>query len=78
MGLPTITEFSDEYLKFLPENPFISVNINTLKSTIIEIADKRQLPEEFAVKGRDWAEKYHSFGAVNSRLEELYIKHSIV
>ncbi len=77
MGLPTITEFTEEYLKFLPGNPFISVNINTLKDAITEITDNRQLLEDYAHKGRAWAEKYHSFEAVNSKLEELYVKHSI-
>ncbi len=72
MGLPTITEFYDEYMEFIPENPFICCNIDTLKETLINIFKNRERLKEYSEKGRAWVEKYHSFESVNRRLEELY------
>ena len=71
-GLPTITEFYDEYLKFIPENPFISCEIGTLKNKIIEIINNLSLLKDYSIKGRKWVEKYHSYESVNSQLEKLY------
>jgi len=78
MGVPTITEFTPDYLRFLPENPFIHSNINDLKEKIISIIDNPPILEEYAVKGRKWVEKYHSFKSVNVRLTELYLENNII
>lgn len=78
MGLPTITEFDDDYLKFLPENPFITCNTETLGQTIADIIDNHGTLEDTAVRGRKWVEKYHSFDSVNRKITELYQKHDII
>jgi hypothetical protein len=78
MGLPTVTEFDDEYLKFIPENPFISCNINTLKESIFRIIDNPEQLKDYSEKGRMWVEKYHSFDSVNNKLMALYRSKGII
>ncbi len=78
MGLPTITEFTDEYLKFLPENPFIISNINTLKDIIKKIIDNPQILHKYSENGRKWVEKFHSFESVNKKLMELYKEKGLI
>ncbi|MCE1163955.1 MAG: hypothetical protein LWX07_00975 [Bacteroidetes bacterium] len=72
MGLPTITEFYDEYLEFIPENPFICCDIDTLKDTLKNILENRETLKDYSEKGRVWVEKYHSFESVNRKLDALY------
>jgi glycosyltransferase involved in cell wall biosynthesis len=78
MGLPTITEFTNEYLNFIPENPFLTCNIDTLKDTLIKIIDNPNILKNYSENGRKWVGKYHSFESVNSRLMELYRKKGII
>ncbi|HEY5533716.1 MAG TPA: hypothetical protein VIL99_02065 [Ignavibacteria bacterium] len=78
MGIPTITEFTKEYLKFIDENPFIHSNIDSLKDTIINLHNNREILGDLAFKGREWVEKTHSFNAVNQKLNELYLKNEIL
>jgi len=77
MGIPTITEFSDEYLNFLPENPFIACVIDNLKSTLTKYIENVNLLKEVSLNGRNWVEKYHSYESVNAKLEQLYSKNNI-
>lgn len=77
MGLPTITEFFGEYLDFLPENPFITCNIEQLKESIIRFINNVDLLKEYSLKGRKWVEKYHSYESVNKRVEVLYKENNI-
>lgn len=78
MGLPTITEFTDDYLKFIPENPFITCNINNLKETLIKIIENPETLKTYSENGRKWVENYHSFESVNNRLMELYRDNNII
>ncbi len=78
MGLPTITEFTGNYLKIIPENPFISCNIENLKDTLKRIIENPVMLKPFSENGREWVEKYHSFESVNNSLMELYIKKGII
>ncbi|MFA7360477.1 MAG: hypothetical protein WC139_05510 [Candidatus Kapaibacterium sp.] len=77
IGIPTITEFSEEYLKFLPENPFISCGIGNLKSTVIKYIENIDLLKGVSLNGRKWVEKYHSYESVNAKLEQLYLENNI-
>ena len=78
MGLPTITEFSDDYLNFLKDNPFIHSSINTLKKNISYIIDNPSILKEYSYKAREWVVRHHSFKAVNEKLMELYKKSNIL
>jgi len=78
MGLPTITEFTDDYLKFLKENPFINCTIHTLKKNISNIIDNPSILKEYSYKAREWVVRHHSFKAVNEKLIELFKKNNIL
>jgi glycosyltransferase involved in cell wall biosynthesis len=78
LGLPTITEFTDDYLKFIPENPFITCNIKSLKENLVKIIDKPELLQSYSENGRKWIEKYHSFESVNAKLMDLYKTKGII
>jgi hypothetical protein len=78
LGLPTITEFSPEYLKFLPENPFLHTTIKELKDLLVYIFENKTVLQNYSLKGRLWVEKYHSYQAVNIQLTELYKKANII
>jgi len=78
MGIPTFTEFSDDYSKFLPDNPFINSNIYNLKENILKFLKDDSLIETYAIKGRKWAEETHSFEAVNKKLLSYYKKFNIL
>jgi len=77
MGAPTFTEFSEEYLMFIKNNPFIHSTIETLKENLIKIIDNSTLRDEIVLKGREWVEDHHSFSAVNKTLLTYYEKFKI-
>lgn len=77
MGIPTITEMTDDYLAWLPENPFILASKETLYSVLLNVIDNHQLRKEKAIEGRSWIEKYHSYESVYSSLLKLYKEHGI-
>lgn len=78
MGIPTFTEFSEDYLFFVKENPFVHSTIDTLKENMIRMIDNEILRNEVSLKGRLWAEKYHSFRSVNEKLLEYYKSNSVI
>jgi len=78
LGIPTITEFTNDYLKFIPENPFITSNIETLKESLIKIIDNPGLLKTYSEKGRAWVEKYHSFESIHDKLMKLYRSKGII
>lgn len=78
MGLPTITEFTNDYLKFLPENPFITANEKTLYDVIVDIIKNPDILIEYSIRSVEWLKKYHSFESVNNQLMTLYKKHNIM
>ncbi|MCI0560469.1 MAG: hypothetical protein MN733_18435 [Nitrososphaera sp.] len=77
MGIPTVTEMTEDYIAWLPENPFILATQQTLFDTLIELIDNTKFRRAKTLQGRAWVEKYHSFEAVNSRLQQLYSRHGI-
>ncbi|MBN8572240.1 MAG: glycosyltransferase [Ignavibacteria bacterium] len=78
MGIPTFTEFFDDYYKFIGDNPFINSNISNLKNNIVRFVIDEKLIEEYAIKGRKWVEDTHSFEAVNEKLMSYYKKFNII
>ena len=78
MGIPTFTEFTGDYLKFIQDNPFIHSTIDTLEENIISMTDNESLRNSVSEKGRKWAEKYHSFSAVNDMLMQYYETNKII
>ncbi len=78
MGVPTFTEFTEEYLGFIKDNPFIHSTVDTLKDNLIRLIDNESLRNEFAVKGRKWVEQYHSYKSVNAMLQDYYKNNNIL
>lgn len=79
MGIPTITNMTEEYEKWLPENPFVVANnAEQLYKKLIALIDSKNLREEFGERGKYWLNKYHGYESVNARLKELYTKYKII
>lgn len=77
MGIPTITEMTPDYVAWLPENPFVLANADTLYDRLLELIDNPSLRREKGMAGRRWVEQYHSYESVHRRLTELYREHHI-
>ena len=74
MGIPTITNMTDDYNNWLPENPFtVANNEKQLYEKLFELIENKSLREELGLKGKSWVTKYHGFESVNQRLYQLYI-----
>jgi glycosyltransferase involved in cell wall biosynthesis len=79
MGIPTITNMTKEYQKWLPENPFVVANNGEeLYKNMMDLINSKNLREEFGEKGKSWVNKYHGYQSVNHRLKELYRKYNII
>jgi glycosyltransferase involved in cell wall biosynthesis len=73
MGIPTITNMSSEYAKWLPENPFIVANSDKeLTEALIMLLESPDLRKTKAADGKEWVLKHHGYDAVNKKLKELY------
>ncbi|MBU2492585.1 MAG: hypothetical protein KJ571_08180 [Bacteroidetes bacterium] len=79
MGIPTITNMTDDYNEWLPENPFVVANNEVqLYQRLIELIEDQNLRDELGAKGKLWVNKYHGFESVNNRLYELYRENGII
>lgn len=79
MGIPTITNMTDDYTAWLPENPFVVANnFDELYKSLIELIDNDSIRREKGLKGKEWVRKYHSFESVNENLMKLYREHRII
>lgn len=78
LGIPTITQMTEDYIAWLPENPFILADPSTLLDRLIELIDDPDLRGRKKSEGRKWVEKYHSYESVHSLLMSLYRHHGIV
>lgn len=79
MGIPTITNMTEEYEKWLPENPFVVANnAEQLYKKLIALIDSKDLRVEFGERGKYWLKRYHGYESVNERLKELYTKYKII
>lgn len=78
MGIPTVTEFTEDYLKFIKDNPFVNSNIENLGENLRLLIDNESYRMELSVKGIEWVKKYHSYSSVNNMLTDLYGKYNII
>jgi glycosyltransferase involved in cell wall biosynthesis len=78
MGIPTITEFSDDYLKFIGDHPFINTGIKNLGDAISGIIKNPEKLSDISQKGIEWLERTHSYNAVNERLISIYKDKGII
>ena len=60
MGIPTITNMTEEYTGWLPENPFIVANNeNELYNKLNDLLENKNYREQLGERGKQWVEKYH-------------------
>lgn len=79
MGIPTITNMTEEYQEFLGDHPFVVANNeNELKEKLIELIDSKNLRESIGKKSIEWVRKVHSYKSVNDQLMKLYQTHGIL
>jgi len=79
MGIPTVTNMTDEYRNWLPENPFIvASNGSELYSKLNELIKSSELRIKLGRQGKSWVEKYHGYKNVNDKLKELYRINKII
>ena len=79
MGIPTITNMTDEYREWLPENPFVVANdAGELYRKINELIISVELRKKSGREGKNWVRKYHSYESVNEKLKELYKLNNII
>jgi glycosyltransferase involved in cell wall biosynthesis len=79
MGIPTITNMTNDYVGWLPENPFVVANnSDDLYSFLNELIDNNELRKNLGQNGIEWAKKYHGFVEVNQKLQQLYKENNII
>ncbi len=78
MGIPTITDMNCGMDTWLPENPFVVANRDTLAERLLDLINDEKLREEKRSASRKWVEKYHSYGSVFKKLKEYYDNHNII
>ncbi len=79
MGIPTITNMTDEYREWLRENPFVVANNDSeLYNSLNELIDNNELRKKLGQEGKNWVRKYHGYENVNKKLKELYKLNNII
>lgn len=79
MGIPTVTNMTEDYEKWLPENPFVVANNKAeLESALLRLIDDTNFRLQKGSDGKIWVEKYHSYGNVNKALKQMYHQNGII
>jgi len=77
LGIPTVTEMTEDYSAWLPDNPFVLADATTLLDRLVDLIDSPELRQQKRIHGRKWVEDYHSYESVYARLMSLYKDHGI-
>lgn len=77
LGLPTITDMNCGMDTWLPENPFIVANKETLAEKLTGLIDDESYRLAKRAESRKWVDKYHSYSSVFEKLTEYYKKAGI-
>ncbi len=64
MNMPTLTEFTEDYARFLTDHPFVLVNKDTLYDSLIKLIDDIEYREKIGRLGRSWVVENHSYRSV--------------
>lgn len=79
MGIPTITNMTEDYATWLPENPFVIANTaNQLEEQLIRLIESPDICKTIGEQGKQWVDRYHSYERVNDHLESLYRKYGLL
>jgi len=72
MGIPTLTSFTPEFERFLPDHPFIVVRPETLEHKLEEVLTNPELRRSKGLEGRKFVEKYHDPEKVVRSIYAMY------
>ena len=72
MGLCCVTELVPEYIDFIPDNPFVNVNSDTLKNKLQELVENPNKILEHKKYSKEWVIKYHDLHNTVDSLYEYY------
>jgi len=72
MGTVCFTHMNEEYIKFIPDHPFINVSADNLKSELNKLVAERERLKEKMIAGRKWVVKYHDVSNVANKLYDYY------
>lgn len=64
LGIPTVTEFTPDYERFLREHPFVLADEHTLYESLLELIDNERYRIDMGQKGRQWVREHHGFESV--------------
>ncbi|MBD3241954.1 MAG: glycosyltransferase [Chitinivibrionales bacterium] len=64
MGIPTVTEFTPEYERFLQGHPFVLADEHTLYEALLRLIDNEGYRRDKGQEGRRWVGAHHSFESV--------------
>jgi len=78
MGLCCVTELVPEYVNFIPDNPFVNVNKNNIKNTLMDLIENPKKIIEYKKRSRNWVIKNHNLHNTADVLYGYYQGHGIV
>ena len=74
MGAVCFTKMNEQYLNFIPDNPFVNVTAGNLKSELTNLVTDRERIKRKMMESREWVVKYHDIVSVVDNLYEYYRK----
>lgn len=72
MGIPTCTNLTPEYEKFIPDHPFIVVDRENLKEKLEYLISHPEYRRSKSSEGREWVERVHGALNVVNQLYSIY------
>lgn len=64
LGMPTVTEFTPEYERFLQGHPFVLANEQTLYTVLNRLINSQDLRRSIGLRGQQWLKEHHGFANV--------------
>ena len=75
MGLCCMTEMNEKYQSFLPNNPFVNTNGESLFTDLEKLVKDRQALKKRKELSRSWVVKHHGSESVGNVLYKYYEEH---
>ncbi len=72
LGLACCTSMDEQYQAFMPDHPFVNVNVENLLTKLAELVENPRLILERGQAARRWAETHHALNVVGDQLYGYY------
>ncbi len=72
MGICTLTQINEKYQSFIPDNPFININKNSLEPILNDLIKNKEKVYIASKKSKIWVEKNHDIRKVSDKLYDYY------